>query len=173
MDFLSSQDGMIGGPGIVVEIDESLFYKRKNNVGRMLGSGWIFGGVERDDHSKCFMVLVPDRKAETLVPIIQQYIRPGSIIISDMWPSYNSLSDCGYIHRQVNHSENFVSPVDPLIHTQNIENFWRWAKRRFLSTTKNPTKRISRLGEHIFRKKFPENAFQKIIEEIKLSYPIL
>jgi hypothetical protein len=39
---------MIGGEGIVVEIDESKFGHRKYNVGRAVDGVWIFGGVERD-----------------------------------------------------------------------------------------------------------------------------
>ena len=35
----------IGGPGYVVEIDESKFGKRKNNKGRETKGSWVFGGV--------------------------------------------------------------------------------------------------------------------------------
>lgn len=171
MDCLGSIDEKIGGPGVIVEIDESLFYKPKNHVGRSLGQGWIFGGVERNNHANAFMVMVPDRTADTLLPIIQQYVHTGTTIISDCWGAYNNISELGYTHQRVNHSENFVDPANPEIYTQNIENFWRWAKKTFLSTTKNISKRLTKLGEHIFRKKYKSNILTKIFMEIKLSYP--
>jgi hypothetical protein len=34
---------MIGGPNTIVEVDETHVVKRKNNVGRVLESGWLVG----------------------------------------------------------------------------------------------------------------------------------
>ena len=70
----------IGGPGKVVEIDESRFGKRKYNRGRKVD---VFGGIERDSR-RCFLVTVEDRSAETLIPI-KLYILSGTKIISDCW----------------------------------------------------------------------------------------
>jgi len=40
--------GKIGGPGDVVEVDEVLLVKRKNNTGRIpAGHHWVFGGISR------------------------------------------------------------------------------------------------------------------------------
>lgn len=75
------------------------------------------------------------RDRGTLLPLIEKYIRPGSVIISDQWGAYNSIKDLGvgYTHFTVNHSENFVDPVHGDIHTQGIERLWRdvkdWVRR--------------------------------------------
>ena len=54
-----------------MEIDESLFSKRKYNRGRVLQEQWIFGGYDPVD-KKGFLVPVPKRDAATLLPIVQQ-----------------------------------------------------------------------------------------------------
>ena len=37
---------IIGGPGSIIEIDESKFGKRKYNQGRYVEGHWVFGGIE-------------------------------------------------------------------------------------------------------------------------------
>ena len=119
----------IGGVGYNVEIDESIVSKRKNNVGRLLQEVWVFGGVCRETHER-FVLMVPNRNAATLLPIIQEMILPGSTIHSDGWAAYNNISQLpeGYTHKVVNHSQNFVDPVTGC-HTQTIERMWREVKR--------------------------------------------
>ena len=48
---------LIGDVGKIVEIDESLFSKRKNNVGRVLPQLWVFGGICHES-KECFLVVV-------------------------------------------------------------------------------------------------------------------
>ena len=57
------------------------------NRGRVTDGHWVFGGIERGT-SNAFMVVVPDRTKQTLMPIIQTYIRPGTTVISDEWRAY-------------------------------------------------------------------------------------
>ena len=71
----------IGGQGIEVEIDESKFWRRKYNRGRWQEGHWVFGGIERVTGNS-FLVEVEKRDAATLVPLIQQFIWPGSVIFS-------------------------------------------------------------------------------------------
>ena len=85
-----------------MEIDESIISKRKNNVGRILNEIWVFGGVCRETHER-FVVRVPKRDTNTLIPIIQQMVLPGSTIHSDGWSVYNSVGTLpeGYTYKVV------------------------------------------------------------------------
>lgn len=62
----------------------------KYHKGKHVEGRWVFGGVERET-GKCFLIPVPDRRAETLIRLIQHWIKPGTTIISDCWKAYNSL----------------------------------------------------------------------------------
>ena len=82
---------MLGGQGVVVQIDESLFrHKPKNHRGRATSREvWVFGLCDTS-HSPALgvMCIVPNRSAQTLLPIIQQHVRTGSVIHSDEWAAY-------------------------------------------------------------------------------------
>ena len=125
--ILEEESTQIGGPGEVVEVDESKFGKRKYNRGRRVDGVWVFGGIDRRTR-QCFLVPVKDRKAETLIPIIERYIKPGTKIITDCWSSYSSLERFGYVHGTVNHSYEFVNS-ETGDHTQNIESTLQTIKR--------------------------------------------
>ena len=54
----------LGGPGEIVEIDDSKFGKRKYNKDCYLEGQWVFGGIKCDS-GKVFMIAVEDRSSET------------------------------------------------------------------------------------------------------------
>lgn len=138
---------------IIVEIDESLFFKRKYNRGRLRNQLWVFGMVERGSN-KSKLVIVPNRSRDTLEPIIKHYILSGSHIISDQWAAYSFLNnDNEYTYSSVNHSQNFVSPENPQVHTQNIESSWLHCKniiRKQFGTQEHMLEGY--LYEYMFRK---------------------
>ncbi|KII68236.1 hypothetical protein RF11_13358 [Thelohanellus kitauei] len=105
------------------------------------------------------MIIVPDRKRNTLLPIIQNHIEPG----------YNGLEEAGYTHLTVCHRRNFVNPQNRDAHTQAIENLWRWAKSRVKTTTTDADHKILRMAEFLWRRRYP-NAFENIINHIADSY---
>ncbi|KII65724.1 hypothetical protein RF11_09615 [Thelohanellus kitauei] len=78
-----------------LKFHQSQLYRSKYNVGRRLGTGWFFGGIERGDPSKIFLVQIPNRKAERLLPIIRDKILPETTIISDSWRAYNRIVTIG------------------------------------------------------------------------------
>jgi transposase len=111
-----------------VEVDESLFNKRKYNVGRLTNQVWVFGVCEETPGGKIFFQRVERRDQNTLLPIISRVVTPGSLVISDDWRAYVRLPQQGYAHGTVNHSQNFVNPTTGL-NTQRIEAIWSSAKR--------------------------------------------
>ena len=117
----------IGGNGIEVEIDESKFGKRKYYRGHHVEGQWVFGGREKYDKRKIFMIPVTNRKQKTLLPLIKKWIKPGSIIHSDCWKAYCNLNKMGYTHVTVNHSKEFKNESNAAC-TNCIESEWRHAK---------------------------------------------
>lgn len=160
----------IGGQDIEVEIDESKFGKRKYYRGHRVEGQWIFGGREKEDHSKVFMVPVSNRKQTTLLPIIEKWIAKGSIIHSDCWKSYHKLSSMGYKHLTVNHSKEFVNTKTGAC-TNGIESDWRHAKVSMPRYGVHKGLHSGYLAEFMWRRKFYQHdKFIKLIEHVNIVY---
>lgn len=169
---LEDDQTMIGGEGKIVEIDESLFAKRKFHRGREVQQIWMFGGIERSKTEfKFFVEIVPNRTELTLVEVINRRIQKNTWIISDKWRSYMHLDQHGFLHDSVNHSENFVDPINNLIYTQTIESRWSAMKRQIKRKGTNLTTHIEEyLFEYVYRKKIPVNTFEQLILDINKRY---
>ena len=159
----------IGGPNTTVEVDDSLFTRRKNHQGRQLPPQWVFGGICRETR-ECFMYTVRDRRAANLLPIIQGSIRPGTAIMSDMWADYGSIQAMGYAGLTVNHTYEFVDPITGA-HTKRgkLMGKCRMEKKQ------NGTHRSmldSYLCEWMWRQRSRNNdLFDKIIADIVTYFP--
>jgi transposase-like protein len=156
------------GSGKIVEIDESLFFKRKYNRGRIINGQWYIGGIERGSR-KSFIVPVSNRNTETIMRVITENIIPGTKIITDQWRAYNSAFQRmpEYEHASVNHSISFINPNDPIVHTQNIEGLWSRSKYFLRKKTRISREEQSRyLIEFLWRYSTPKE--KRINELIKL-----
>lgn len=130
---------VVGGPGRVVEIDESLFMKVKYGKGKdcehkrnTTEKVWVFGMYERST-TRCLFFIVKKRDAVNLLNIIYKYVAPGTKIISDSWRAYRRISalDHQYTTDVVNHKIQFVN--ERREHMNSIESSWS-AKKQSSST---------------------------------------
>jgi hypothetical protein len=117
---LDEEDDIIGGPGIIVQVDETKLGKRKYHRGHRVDGVWVLVGVEMTHERKVFIIPVPDRSANTLHEIIRSHVRQGSVIHTDMWKGYIGLEQLGFEHATVNHSIEFRNP-DTGVNTNMVE----------------------------------------------------
>ncbi|KAK9874101.1 hypothetical protein WA026_002455 [Henosepilachna vigintioctopunctata] len=108
----------LGGNDRTVELHEVKFGKQKY-TNRIIQGQWVFGGIERNTN-KNFLIPVLNRSKETLLEIINEWVLPGTTIMSHCWKEYDCLNDEGFLHQTVNHSKNFVDP-DARSHTRRVE----------------------------------------------------
>ena len=91
----------------------------------------IFGMIQRE--GKVVAMKVDDTKGSTLMPIVSQFVKEGTVTYTDEAAMYNSLTKNGYDHLFVNHGKReYVRSSD--IHTNSIEGFWAHFKRVIFST---------------------------------------
>jgi hypothetical protein len=118
---LVDEDQTVGGPGIIVEVDETKLGKRKYHRGHRVEGVWVLVGVERTEERRMFAFPVELRNAETLQDIIVRFVRSGSVIHTDMWKGYSWIhSDSNYEHATVNHSIGFKD-YETGVHTNYVE----------------------------------------------------
>ena len=181
----------LGGVGHVVQIDESLLARRKYNIGHQVNEQWIF-----DVHAGIGVIrLVQNRNRATLLPIIEEYVLPGSTnknvvivhvfsgttIHSDQWGAYMHGAIAAipvippYIHRSVNHTQNFVCPLDGT-HTNHVESFWRNIKMKFKAMSGTSREMLAGyLDEHMWRQfngRRTLTAFDNILDQISEYYVV-
>ncbi|GFX02563.1 DDE_Tnp_IS1595 domain-containing protein [Trichonephila clavipes] len=166
---------MLGGPNVIVEIDESMFGKRKYYRGKGGNGTWVLGGIERSSN-KCFFHMVQHRSKDILHQSIKSNIKEGSTIISDCWKAYDCLEDEGFLHLSVNHSMYFKDP-ETGAHTNSIEGSCSAIKKSLHGTRRCKDQFDSYLAEYMWRNiKRPSNLndlFTAFLEAVKEIYPPL
>jgi hypothetical protein len=167
-DSLDPIDFVIGGKGIIVEIDETKLGKRKYNRGHKVEGVWVLVGVERTLDRKVFLRIIEHRDSETLTSIILQHVMPGSIIITDYWKGYLSLSDHDFTHLRVNHSITFKDEITGAC-TNTVE-----GTNNAMKTSIPPRQRTkeceNNLWEFIWRRRNKESLWEGYINAIRNTF---
>ena len=168
--YLDKYKPMIGGPKVIVELDETVVTAKKDPDTNKNIYFWLFGGTERygdvyrrfltplfqihmygkfEDSDKESVMKIP-KSAEVLNKLVQKYVRPNSVIFTDKWPGYNhlkKLEEEKYTHKTVSHRNGFINKKKPFVHTNTIESFWTYFKNKNIS----PGRRLKNMERYIAR----------------------
>ena len=121
-----------------VEADESYFGPRRSSRHRGEGKGRnspakipVFGILERRGHVQ--VRVVPDCSAQSLLEATVQTVKRGSLVYTDRWKGYDTLTFCGYRHLRVDHGRQYSRPSGTKkVHVNGLEGFWSYAKGKLL-----------------------------------------
>ncbi|ESN96916.1 hypothetical protein HELRODRAFT_178716 [Helobdella robusta] len=127
IDWARDNPARVGGPGHIVQIDESCISSAKrsrNRNARPVRTRRVLGGIDTQTKD-AFLVEVNKRDAATLLPLIQRHVLPGWFhkvqVWTDQWATYNSITAVtGLAHQTVNHSITFRAVN--VVHTNGVEN---------------------------------------------------
>ncbi len=123
-----TEQGMFGGGGSTVEIDETFIGKAREKHPKARGPAHmnkVFTLVERGGRSRS--VVVDNIKAKTLVPMIEEQVRADSRIMTDEACQYMHLHESFPDHHVVKHGQGEY--VRGESHTNTIEGFFSIFKR--------------------------------------------
>ncbi|WP_118949563.1 IS1595 family transposase [Taibaiella helva] len=93
----------------------------------------VWGAISAD--GKVRTVAIPDVKKHTLQPLVYEYVRKDSTVVSDEWKSYKGISE-SYWHETVDHGKKEYMN-DNGFTTNKIENYWSVLKRTINGTYNN------------------------------------
>ena len=131
--YMEERSSLIGGPGVEVQLDETVITRLFRNVCPSryeeygIRSRWLLGGVEKNNKKKFFIAVIPDRKIETLAEFIGRYVAPGSKLMTDGYPSYPGAARLlSMEHEVVNHSLGFQNEAGNT--TNAAEGLWSHLK---------------------------------------------
>jgi len=136
----------------IVEADESYFGGRqKGRKGRSIrwsNKTCVVGAVERG--GKAAVTILNTVQEWSLTKFIQETVKEESAVFTDAYGGYNGLSYAGFMHESVNHNREFIRGR---VHTQTIEGFWSFLKRKLRGVYYRPsaTHLLLYLKEYVFR----------------------
>jgi transposase-like protein len=126
-------DDPLGGPGSVVEIDETLVGGSVSGKGQGFKGNktCVVGFLERD--GELITRVVRSRTKEAMRGVITTHVLPGTTINTDEFGGYKDLGDCGFNHIKVNHKDGFYANAKGA-GVNALEGYWAMLKRGILGT---------------------------------------
>ena len=118
---VASDESFVGGKNKNRHADKKVLESQGRSVKDKTPVLGILGST-----GKVFTSVIPDTKAKTIKPIIENMVKEGSILVTDEWQAYTALAN-KYAHIVVNHKDSQY--VNGAFHTNGIENFWSHLKR--------------------------------------------
>ncbi|KAF7685122.1 hypothetical protein CDIK_4129 [Cucumispora dikerogammari] len=118
--IMSKKTLKIVGIGKIVEVDETALCRRKDNKNCAVKTLCCVVVISREP-KKIFVNLTIHKDMINLDKILVKHVELDTLIFTEHWNGYLSLSNIGYLHERVNHSRNFLNPDYKSIHTQSIE----------------------------------------------------
>ncbi len=108
-----------------LEMDEALFggHRKGKREWGAEGKAMVFGIYRRNGRVMTFPV--PDRKHDTLMPLIERHTKKGSLYYTDDYTAYASLKMRGK-HEVIAHGMEEYVRED--VHINGIEGFWSYSK---------------------------------------------
>jgi hypothetical protein len=142
------------------EVDECFIRRVYDPATNLIGDVWIQGVYERATQ-QLLLQRVPDRSANSLLPVIFQRIPVGSWVYTDEYVVYRQL-DIGfttYVHMGVNHSRAEYARTETLtdgtlvnVHINTLEGMFRVVRSRLAYRARRNTHRVDLiLSEYMFR----------------------
>lgn len=109
-----------------IEMDESMYggHRKGKRGWGAAGKHIVFGLYQRNGHVATFPV--PNRKTNTLIPLVFDHTKPGSLYYSDDWHAYTWLSIKG--DHIVVKKEQGMPKAKGKNHINGIEGFWSFSK---------------------------------------------
>ena len=109
--FCDMTSVQLGGPVVNVHLDETPITKRHAGRGREAPSNtvWVIGAVDIFNR-KCVLRFLPSRGRYHVIPFIENWLAPRSVLTTDCLATYRILNEMGFTHHSVNHSKHLVAP---------------------------------------------------------------
>ena len=67
----------------------------------------LFSQARKDRPKRTCFFVVETSDSDTLTKIIQKFVIPSSVVYTDEWAGYNSLSSLGYQHKTICHARRY------------------------------------------------------------------